>query len=125
MNLAEQIIYTEEIYKVKPLPTVLLSKPWTQVNELEKELLIKILLAVKLSLDKVTVKYQDTFDLSTWSDKPNKLIYFGPVPAGIPNYEVIDVNGVSLIASESLENLLANDPARKRLWGALRQLFPI
>ncbi len=123
MNILNQTIYTEEVYQLEPLPTVLLTKPWTNVTDSETKLLEKILTALKLSFDKVTIKHQESFDLSIWQVKPHRLIYFGLVPAGIPYYQVIDVNGVSLVASESLENLLTNDPARKQLWGALKQLF--
>jgi len=123
MNSLDQTIYTEEVYQLEPLPTVVITKPWVNITETETELLKKILTALKLSFETVTIKQQESFDLSTWVVKPRKLIYFGLVPAGIPYYQVIDVNGVSLVASESLENLLTNDPARKQLWGALKQLF--
>jgi hypothetical protein len=125
MDAAEKIIYTEELYSIQPLPTVVITKPWPEVKDDEKEQLIKILSALKLPIERVTIKFQPAFDLSGWKEKPDKLIYFGSLPAGIAYYEVIDVNGVSLVASESLEALLADEPARKRLWGALRQLFSI
>jgi hypothetical protein len=125
MNLAEKTIYSEELYSIQPLPTVLVTKPWMEIRETEKEQLVKILSALKLPIERVTIKFQPTFDLSGWSEKPEKLIYFGALPTGITYYEVIEVNGVSLVASESLEELIINEPARKRLWGALRQLFSI
>jgi len=125
MNAAEKTIYTEELYSIQQLPTVLLTKPWLEVNDAEKEQLSKILSALRLPMERVTIKFQPAFDLSGWNEKPEKLIYFGALPAGITYYEVIDVNGVSLVASESLAALLANEAARKRLWGALRQLFSI
>ena len=125
MNAAEKTIYTEELYSIQELPTILLTKPWLEVSDAEKEQLIKILSALRLPLERVTIKFQPAFDLSGWNAKPEKLIYFGSMPAGIAHYEVIDVNGVSLVASESLETLLTEEPARKRLWGALRQLFSI
>lgn len=125
MNAVEKTIYTEELYSIQLLPTVLLTKPWLEVSDAEKEQLSKILSALKLPLERVTIKFQPAFNLSGWNEKPEKLIYFGALPAGISYYEVIDVNGVSLVASESLEVLLGDESARKRLWGALRQLFSI
>lgn len=125
MDAADKTIYTEDLYSIQPLPTVVITKPWPEVKDDEKEQLIKILSALKLPIERVTIKFQPAFDLSGWNEKPEKLIYFGSMPAGIAHYEVIDVNGVSLVASESLETLLTDEPARKRLWGALRQLFSI
>lgn len=125
MNAAEKNIYTEELYSIPPLPTVIITKSWEEVKETEREQLVKILSALKLPIERVMIRFQPAFDLSRWNEKPEKLIYFGSLPAGIAYYEVIDVNGVSLVASESLEVLLADEPARKRLWGALRQLFSI
>lgn len=125
MNTVEKTIYTEELYSIQPLPTVVITKPWLEVKDDEREQLIKILSALRLPIERVTIKFQPAFDLSGWNEKPAKLIYFGSLPAGIAYYEVIDVNGISLVASESLEVLLGDDSARKRLWGALRQLFSI
>jgi hypothetical protein len=125
MNPTEKTIYTEELYSLVAAPTVVLTKPWDTLNDAEREQLVKILSALRLPMEKVTIKFQPTFNLSVWNEKPEKLIYFGDLPAGIRYYEVIQVNGVSLVASESLEALLVNDPARKQLWVALRQLFSI
>ena len=36
MNAAEKTIYTEELYSIQQLPTVLLTKPWLEVNDAEK-----------------------------------------------------------------------------------------
>ncbi|MEQ1585683.1 MAG: hypothetical protein ABL895_07395 [Cyclobacteriaceae bacterium] len=99
MNAAEKTIYTEELYSIQPLPTILITKPWEEVKQTEKEQLVKILSALKLPLERVTIKFQPAFDLSGWSEKPEKLIYFGSLPAGIAYYQVIDVNGVSMVAS--------------------------
>jgi hypothetical protein len=125
MNIPEKTIYSEDLYIIQPLPTVLITKPWLELKDPEKELLTKILSALKMPFERFTIKFQPTLDLSEWKDKPEKLIYFGAIPAGIVYYEVIKVNEVAMVASDSLEALLTNDPAKKQLWGALRQLFSI
>lgn len=118
-------IFTEELYQIRPLPTVVITKPWKEVSQAEQELLARIITALKFSMDGISIIYQDKLDLSALPVKPEKVIYFGALPAGLAHYEHIEAQGVSLVASEELEQLLTNDPARKRLWTALKQLFSI
>lgn len=125
MNTQEKTIYSEELYSIQPLPTVLITKPWIELKDPEKELLTKILSALKMPFERFTIKFQPTLDLSEWKEKPEKLIYFGAIPAGIVYYEVIKVNEISMVASDSLEALLVDEPAKKKLWGALKQLFSV
>lgn len=118
-------IYTEELYSIAPQPTVILTKPWAAVQSAEREQLSKILSALKLSLERVTLIYQPKLDLAALIVKPERVIYFGPLPAGLTHYECIEAQGVALVASEDLSQLLTNDPARKKLWTALKQLFSL
>ncbi|HCZ36308.1 MAG TPA: hypothetical protein DHV26_10335 [Cytophagales bacterium] len=118
-------IYTEEIYSIALQPTVILTKPWAEVTLGEREQLSKILTALKLSLERVTILYQPKLDLAALIIKPERVIYFGPLPAGLTHYEFIEAQGVALVASEGLDQLLTNDPARKKLWAALKQLFSL
>ena len=118
-------IYTEELYNIAPQPTIILTKPWAEVHPPEREQLSKILLALKLSLERVTILYQPKLDLASLRVKPERVIYFGPLPAGLSHYEYIEAQGVALVASEDLEQLLTNDSARKKLWTALKQLFSL
>jgi len=118
-------LFTEELYQISPLPIIIVTKPWTEVQPAEREQLSKILVALKLSLDSVTILHQSKLDLAALTIKPERVIYFGPLPAGLTHYECIDAQGVALVASEDLSQLITNDPARKKLWSALRQLFSI
>lgn len=118
-------IYTEELYNIAPQPTIIITKPWAEVQPAEREQLSKILTALKLSLERVTVIYQPKLDLSALIIKPERVIYFGPLPAGLTHYEFIEAQGVALVASEDLGHLLTNDSARKKLWTALKQLFSL
>ena len=125
MTNLSRYIFTDELYQLAPLPTVVLTKPWAAVTQPEQEQLIRILTALKLSLDSVTIIYQPELDLAALPAKPEKVIYFGALPAGLTHYERMEAQGVGLVASEELEILLANDPARKKLWTALKQLFSL
>jgi len=119
------ILFQEEVYTIPSKPVVLLQQSWDTLADEEKQLLSKILAALKTSLDGVVVKTQPSFDLSQWKQKPERLIYFGEVPKGIPYYEVVQSDGVSIVAAVSLKNLVPDDAARKQLWGALKQLFSL
>lgn len=118
-------LFTEELYQIRPLPVVIITKPWPEVQPAEREQLSKILVALKLSLDSVTVLHQSKLDLAALTTKPERVIYFGALPAGLTHYECIDAQGIALVASEDLSQLITNDPARKKLWTALKQLFSI
>lgn len=118
-------IYTEELYSIAAQPTVILTKPWAEVQPAEREQLSKILTALKLSLERVTILYQAKLDLAALIIKPERVIYFGPLPAGLTHYEFMEAQGIALVASEGLDQLLTNDPARKKLWAALKQLFSL
>lgn len=125
MTESTDTIFTEELYQIRTLPTVVITKSWKEVSQAEQELLARILTALKLSIDGVTIVHQPKLDLSAFTIKPEKVIYFGALPAGLTHYERIEAQGVALVASEELEQLLTNDPARKKLWTALKQLFSL
>ncbi|MBX2916861.1 MAG: DNA polymerase III subunit psi [Cyclobacteriaceae bacterium] len=125
MTESSDSIFIEELYHIRPLPTVVITKPWKEIAQAEKELLARILTALKLSIDGVTIVHQPKLNLSAFTSKPEKVIYFGALPAGLSHYERIEAQGVALVASEELQQLLTNDLARKKLWTALKQLFSL
>jgi DNA polymerase III psi subunit len=118
-------IYQEQLFSLTMPPTVIVNQPWEKITTEERTLLSKILGALRLSLEGVSIKHQNSLDLSHWIQKPKHLIYFGDPVKGIQQYEVIEANGVSIVTSESLSELLKNDASRKRLWQALKQQFSI
>jgi DNA polymerase III psi subunit len=118
-------IYTEQLFSVAIPPSIIITLPWEKIGSEERNLLSKILGALRLSLDSVSVKHQITLDLSNWAQKPKHLIYFGDQVKGLQQYEVIEANGVSIVTSESLSDLLKNDSSRKKLWQALKQQFSL
>ena len=118
-------LYPEGLFILSPSPTIILDQPWETINSLEKTLLEKILAAIKQSLYSITIQYQNPLDLSMMKEKPQHVIYFGKSVKGIPLYETVEANGVTIVASESLRDLLANEDARKKLWQALKKQFSV
>lgn len=125
MNESVSPLFTEELYSLKPGTTIVLTKPWAEVSAPETEQLAKMLNALKLTLDKVTVLYQPMLDLTLLTVKPEHLIYFGPPPTGIKYYEYTEREQVKLVASEELAVLIQDKAAKQKLWEALRQLFSL
>lgn len=117
--------YQEEIFEFKPKPIVVINKAWEQIGEKERELLSKIISSLKISIDSITVVSQPTLNITSFKDKTGKLIYFGDLLEGVSRYEVLESEGLSFICSESLSELIDNEPARKQLWLGLRRLFSV
>ena len=129
MNVTDQI-FTEELYSVKPVTTiVIMTTPWHELKIEETEQLQKISDALRqrihpsLSIDAFQVIHQPQLDLNLLSDKPEKVIYFGPPIKGLNYYELIEANQVKMVLSESVSDLIKNDQSRQKLWKALQQLF--
>lgn len=116
-------LYSEELYQPTLKTSVVIPTAWKKIGDEERQLLSKILGSVKLSLESVKIIEQEQFNLSTWIEKPNKLISFSQASEGLTKYEVIEVDGTSLVLSNSLTELIGDDAGRKKLWLAIKQLF--
>lgn len=117
--------YQEEIFQIKPKPVVVINVGWEKLGEKERELLTKIISALKISLDSITIASQPNLEIISFAGKTNKLIYFGDLPLGISRYELLESGDLSYICSESLTQLLDNEASRKQLWVALKKLFSV
>jgi len=117
--------FQEEIFQIRPKPVVVIDVSWEKLEEKERELLSKIISALKISLDSITIVSQTTPDINSFIGKALKIIYFGEATTGIARYEIIESDGLSYICSDSLTQLLENEPARKQLWTGLRRLFSV
>ena len=131
MNLTDQT-YTEELYKIKPITTVvIMTTPWHELTLEETEQLQKISDALRqrinprLSIDAFQVIHQPHLDLNLLTHKPKEVIYFGPPIKGLSYYELIEANEVKMVLSESVSDLIKNDQSRQKLWKALQQLFTV
>ncbi|MBI3481675.1 MAG: DNA polymerase III subunit psi [Bacteroidetes bacterium] len=118
-------IFSEQLFSIAAPPTIVINQSWEKIGNEERNLLSKILGAIRHSLDSVSIKHQSMLDLSTWIEKPKQVIYFGDPVKGLQPYEVLEANGVSIVTSESLSDLLKNDSSRKNLWQALKKQFSI
>ncbi len=116
-------LYTEELYHPAPKTSVVIATTWNKISEEERQLLAKILGSVKLSLESVRIIEQAQLNLSTWIEKPEKVICFSPAQSALTKYEVIEAEGTSLVLSNSLIELIPDDASRRKLWLALKQLF--
>ena len=117
--------YPEEIFQIKPKPIVVINESWERLGNKERDLLTKIIAALKISIDTITVISHPSLQITSFQGKANKLIYFGDLPIGLPPYEVLESGTVSFICSDSLTQLVDNEPARKQLWLGLNSLFAL
>lgn len=117
--------YQEEIFQIRQKPIVVINEAWDQLGEKERELLTKIITALKISIDSITIVSQPMLDIPSFKGKTHTLIYFGNLPSGIAPYENLESSGISFICSQSLTQLIDNEVARKQLWLGLRKLFSV
>ncbi len=117
--------YQEEVYQIRLKPIVVINVAWDQLGEKERELLSKIISALKISVDSVTIVAQPLLDITYFNGKTLRLIYFGDLPEGVSRYEILESHVLSFICSVSLTQLLENEQARKQLWAALKKLFSV
>src|SRR5436190_19095065 len=96
-------IYGEEVYDVPAPVTIVLGQPWKVLTPEERQLLTKILLAIKQPIDRVRILHQTKLDLSEWSAKPSQVIAFVPPAKGVGLYDVISTETSSIIFSDSTE----------------------
>lgn len=123
-NLIFRNTYIEEVYWAPLMTTVVIPCSWNEVKEEQRQLLSRILQAVNLSLESVRIMYQQSLDLSSWSEKPKRLIAFVTPPKGLSLYETVQVGKTSMIFSDPLDILNTDDTAKRKLWSALKTLFP-
>lgn len=118
-------LYQEELYLLPPKTVVVIDRPWNEVSDNDRTLLIKILGSVKLGLANVqiiTLKHLGIDDLAAM--EPERLIVFGANVKEVTRlYEYTTASGVPVICADSLPAL--DDGRKKNLWLALRQMFKI
>ena len=117
--------FSEDIYLLPELVTIVIEKPWALVSLRERTQLSKILTALKLSLDKIRVAVQSELNLTQLVGRPTYVIVFGLTLKGVNHYEFITIKDTRLVMSESFSVLLANEEAKKKLWLALRAMFEL
>jgi DNA polymerase III psi subunit len=115
--------FQEELYSIPPKPVVAIATPWSALSEAEKALLDKILGAVKLSLNHVSIITTAKLDVLKWTDKPSHVLAFGLEMTGFNLYEPFEVQGIRVILSAKLSALDQDKEGKQKLWGGLRKVF--
>lgn len=100
----------------------------------EKELLLKILSAVKLSLNDIALintshnSSEQHYELFS-QFKTNKLVAFGTdkhplISEENEQYQIIVKDGVTILKSHNLKEISADVEKKKSLWTELKKMFP-
>ena len=118
-----KIIFEEEVYLIAPPVAVIIDIPWSDVKEDQRVLLSRILQAIKLSTEGVRILHLTQFDLSSFEEKPSRVLAFISPPKGLVSYEIIKTGSTSMIFSDPLEKLITDDSGKRKLWAALKGLF--
>ena len=116
-------IYPETLYRIPGQLWVVLDTPWQQLTADDRMLLQKILGAVGLKIEGVTIRQQPTFDLASLGAAPSRILYFGKAAQGLPQNEVVSLSSTAVILAPGLPQLQGDAEAKKKLWQALKQLF--
>jgi hypothetical protein len=118
-----ELLYQEELYKIKSKVLVVIPRPWEQLQEDETLLLQKVLTAVKLSMASVQIVTKQDFDIQEFEVyQPSFILSFGAVLKGSDKmYENLLVDGTPVLVSDELRQL--DDVRKKNLWTMLKQAF--
>ena len=118
-------LYQEELYVLPKRTLIVLDRQWHELTDEQTALLTRILGSVRLT--PASVQFFTTANVAIEQlvgFNPERIISFGPVIVGVIGlYQYTDVAGVPVICADSIDRL--DDPRKKRLWGALRQMFGI
>lgn len=125
LQIIAQNLYQEDLYNIPGKVVVVLPGPWEKVNEGDRNVLIRMINAVRINFASVTVIQRTSLsatDLEVLA--PEKVLAFG-VPVSPPPtlYTLSSLGETPLIAADKLENL--DDAKKKILWGALKQMFAL
>lgn len=118
-------LYQEELYRFSCDTLVVIPKPWEGLGQEEKDLLEKILKAVKVGLAGAQIIHEPHLTAA-------KLIQLGPRHAlvlgatldnPVADGEIIAIGNTRLVRAAALDEL--NDGAKKVLWSALRKMYSL
>jgi hypothetical protein len=118
-------LYQEDLYLIQHPVVIILTEPWHRILESDQALLVKILGSVRINIDAVLIVAQREISAeSVATFNSGKVLVFGS--RGLDQlrpYEISNVSGVSVIKADALNTL--DDAAKKSLWMALKQMFPL
>lgn len=116
-------LYTEEVYRIGKKTTVIISDPWDKISDADRALLQKILHAVGLSIDAVTIVHQPTLSIKSVRENALMVIYFGDSVDGVTPFEPSSIDDLPVLCSPSLEKLQADATSKQKLWAGLKVMF--
>lgn len=119
-----KLIYSEEVYRISDAPVVVLPCPWSEVGDEYRLPLSKILQALTFSLDAIRIIHQVPLDLSTFTEKPKRIIAFVDPPKGLGFYDLYVTEETSIVFADGLKVLNADEATKRKFWTALKALFP-
>jgi hypothetical protein len=116
-------LYSEELYNIPPKVLIVISKPWSEIQEDEKTLLGKILGSVKLSLSSVQIINRVEFGFDDFNSyRPVCIIAFGATLKNSTRmYEKIIVERTAIVVADALREL--DDIRKRNLWLTLKEVF--
>ena len=116
-------LFQEELYSFTTPVLVIIPRPWESYAAEEQILLQKILTSVKVDLNAVQMAVMPSVGRgSLEAFAPAKVLIFGSdTREEIPLYEATAAQGFTVIRADDLTAL--DDPKKKDLWSALRQMF--
>ena len=116
-------LYSEELYNITPKVLIVISKPWSEIQEEEKTLLGKILSAVKLSLSSVQIINRAEFGFDDFNSyRPVCIIAFGATLKNSTRmYEKIVAERTAIVVADALHQL--DDLRKRNLWLTLKEVF--
>lgn len=125
LQIIAQNLYQEDLYNIRGKVVVVLPDAWEKVNEADRNVLIRMINAVRINFAAVTVIQRTSLsatDLQVFA--PEKVLVFGVPVSPLPTlYTLSSLGETPLIAADKLENL--DDAKKKILWGALKQMFAL
>ncbi|MDZ7648763.1 MAG: hypothetical protein U5K54_17165 [Cytophagales bacterium] len=116
-------LYQEELYTIATPLVIIFSKLWHDLTEAELVTLNRMLHALKLNLERVQILHRKEFTIAELSFlSPTRVLIFGAtLNPTCAYYQNVDINGISVIVSEPLDQL--DELKKKSLWIALQASF--
>ena len=121
-SLLRESIFDSELYTASSEVVIIIDRRWKEIGSDERILLQKILAAIQLNINGVRIVQEHQLDRNLIS-KSQRLISFGWNPENKTLYEQQPFGDGQIVCSESLDLLIKNDDAKKRLWQGLKKLF--
>lgn len=124
-TLVAESLFQEDLYLIPGKVLIILPAEWHNVSQEEKNILSKILAAVKLKPETVQIISRSTVVLeSLLPFSPMRIISFGaPFHPEVKPYETVLINDVKVIYADALHIL--DDQKKRNLWLALRSMFGV